>query len=179
MSARSVVVSAPVMEATHPGSIPVWDELPGVAQGFFPSFQLSLQPLTHGTTKGLRRARRLRSRWIPVISKRKRFRSICIRVVCVWRACVEWVCVYEQILYAYPDERHAKKICVHRIPQSCAMMHICPPCALSIFLICVLYLWMLRWVVHKNIFLLCKIFSMRMWTVTFFYLPHKTPNEFS
>ena len=53
------------------------------------SFQLSLQSLTRGTTKGLRRARRLRSRWIPVISRRTRFRSVCnYKSVCTRVLCV-------------------------------------------------------------------------------------------
>ena len=69
-------------------------------------------PLTRGAIKGLRRARRLQSRWIPVISRRTQFKFVCsCKPVCtqvVYVACVRGVGVrvYEQILQLYPDVRH-------------------------------------------------------------------------
>jgi len=60
-------------------------------------------PLTCGIIKGLRRARRLQSRWIPVISRRTQFKFVCSYKFCtqvVYVACVRGVGVrvYEQIL---------------------------------------------------------------------------------
>jgi hypothetical protein len=79
------------------GSIPGID--PGAScRGFIPCFRV--HPLTHGATKGLRRARRLQSLVGPVDLKKDAVfkslcscRSSCACVVWVWCVWIAWVCV--------------------------------------------------------------------------------------
>ena len=115
---------------TRTGACPVgsslrWERYPSefdpcIGLGVSPRGYCSYEQLLHSiyvshtwNHKGI--ARRLRNRWISVISRRTRFRSVysCrsvrARVVCVWRACVEWVCVCMSRYYSCTQMRGTKK----------------------------------------------------------------------